>query len=267
MNAQALDMSKLKAAHLSRAPEDLYRRMVEAQKTILESDYAQKPDTSKNPAYQNYAKVMVGGKVVAEIDNHGYTTTSNSIGAKLQDQLPNEAGGVIQGPKLAQARAEFIAEMLGGEVVKSSTALTQNQFRAIPPIEMKVDVAAMQEDPRYEELQKLQQARTAFLAQQIAQENGEDVEVKVQPENADAIKEKAQKMADEAKEKFLDYMSKTPEERYYEAILREMGLTKEELAALPPDERAKIEEKIKEEIAQRMADNMSENEKEKEQAA
>ena len=40
---------------------------------------------------------------------------------------------------------------------------------------------------------------------------------------------------------FLEYMEMTPEERYYEAILREKGLTKEQLAALPPEERERIE--------------------------
>lgn len=48
-------------------------------------------------------------------------------------------------------------------------------------------------------------------------------------------------------------MSKTPEERYYEALLAEMGLTKEQLEALPPEERAKIEAAIQEKIQKRTA--------------
>ena len=47
-----------------------------------------------------------------------------------------------------------------------------------------------------------------------------------------------------AVEEFLEFMSKTPEERWREQILKSMGLTEEELAALPPEEREKIEEKI-----------------------
>ena len=48
-------------------------------------------------------------------------------------------------------------------------------------------------------------------------------------------------------------MSKTPEERYYEALLAEMGLTKEQLQALPPEERAKIEAEIQEKMQKRTA--------------
>lgn len=43
---------------------------------------------------------------------------------------------------------------------------------------------------------------------------------------------------------FQDYMNKTPAERMRAQILGEMGITEEELAALPPEERRKIEEKI-----------------------
>ena len=52
----------------------------------------------------------------------------------------------------------------------------------------------------------------------------------------------------DAKALFLDYMKKSPAERYYEALLADKGLTKEELERLPPEERAKIEEEIKAEI-------------------
>lgn len=54
-----------------------------------------------------------------------------------------------------------------------------------------------------------------------------------------------------ATQKFLDYMSKTPEERYYETLLAQRGLTKEQLEALPVEERIKIEEEIKNEIEKR----------------
>ncbi|MGH1402962.1 MAG: hypothetical protein ACRBDL_01835 [Alphaproteobacteria bacterium] len=54
--------------------------------------------------------------------------------------------------------------------------------------------------------------------------------------------------SNDSKQRFLDYMSKTPEERYYEALLAKEGLTKEQLAALPPEEQKEIEEKIKQKI-------------------
>ena len=47
---------------------------------------------------------------------------------------------------------------------------------------------------------------------------------------------------------FLEYMSKTPEERLYEKLLAEEGYTKEQLEKLPLELREKIEERIKEKM-------------------
>jgi hypothetical protein len=55
-----------------------------------------------------------------------------------------------------------------------------------------------------------------------------------------------------AKEEFLDYMNKTPEQRMRANILSKMGYTEEQLAALPDDERKKIEDKIKEMIKEEL---------------
>ncbi len=54
--------------------------------------------------------------------------------------------------------------------------------------------------------------------------------------------------ANDSRQQFLEYMSMTPEERYYEALLAKEGLTKEELEALPPEERMRTEEKIQQKI-------------------
>lgn len=45
-----------------------------------------------------------------------------------------------------------------------------------------------------------------------------------------------------------DYLRKSPEQHMRDAILKEMGLTEEELAALPPEKRAAIEQTITEKI-------------------
>lgn len=50
----------------------------------------------------------------------------------------------------------------------------------------------------------------------------------------------------------LDYMHKTPEERYFEAILKEKGLTPEQYDALPPKEKAALREEIMDEVRERM---------------
>jgi hypothetical protein len=49
---------------------------------------------------------------------------------------------------------------------------------------------------------------------------------------------------------FKDYMSKTPEQRMRDAILREMGLTQEEIDQMPPEK----QQAIGEEIAERLLD-------------
>lgn len=49
-------------------------------------------------------------------------------------------------------------------------------------------------------------------------------------------------------EYLADYVRKTPEQHMRDAILEQMGLTEEELAAMPPDKRAAIEHTIEEKI-------------------
>lgn len=58
--------------------------------------------------------------------------------------------------------------------------------------------------------------------------------------------------APSAKDKFLDYMKMTPAERMEAAILEEMGLTKEDLEAMPPEQRKAIEDTIRERIKEKM---------------
>ena len=161
-DAQPLDMSKIKPIAVWEQPRELFESFIKAQEAVLESLHSSCPDTSKNPAYAAYATVQVGGQVVAEIDNHGFVTTSNRAGAML-GTLPNYAQGVISGPNLAKARAEYLADLLGGEVVMSSTALTQTAFANIPQPKIELDTQAMLSDPLYQNLQRLKQARTRYI--------------------------------------------------------------------------------------------------------
>lgn len=50
----------------------------------------------------------------------------------------------------------------------------------------------------------------------------------------------------------LDYLHKTPEERYFDAILKEKGLTQEQYDALPPKEKAALREEIMDEVRERI---------------
>lgn len=55
-----------------------------------------------------------------------------------------------------------------------------------------------------------------------------------------------------ATDAFKDYMSKTPEQRLRDSILQEMGLTEDEVKAMPPEK----QQAIAKEIAERMQDKI-----------
>lgn len=161
----------LKPVSLAEAPDDLFQQIMKANQTMLEMDYTSFPDTSGNPTYAKYASIVVNGKVVAQIDNHGWLETSNAMAGACTQAInkADASAGVTSGPLLAQTRAEKLAESLHGQIVKASSAMTQSAFESVPQPKATVDTKAMINDPRYAQLEQLQQAHAAFLAQQIAQ--------------------------------------------------------------------------------------------------
>jgi hypothetical protein len=225
-HVKPLDMSKLKPVQLT--GEALQSHLARMEK-LLEARHQQLPDLSGHPAYQDYATVEVNGQVVATIDNHGFTTTSNSVGARIGRLLPGDVNGQT-GPVLAQARADIIAKALGGKVVKSASALTQAQFNGLPQPTATVDVEAMRADPLFAALEKSKQAASAFAAQQIAQEGSQEG-------TRDAGAAEDAEGGSPAVRAFLEYMAKTPEERYFETFLTAKGMTQEEFDALPAEEK------------------------------
>lgn len=58
--------------------------------------------------------------------------------------------------------------------------------------------------------------------------------------------------AKSATDEFKDYMSKTPEQRLRDSILQEMGLTEDDINAMPPEK----QQAIGKEIAERLQDKM-----------
>jgi hypothetical protein len=58
-----------------------------------------------------------------------------------------------------------------------------------------------------------------------------------------SLTETKKKQHDYAAE-FLDYMKKTPAQRLHDDILKQLGLTEDEVDKLPPAERQKVEDKI-----------------------
>lgn len=246
---------RLKPVHASELPEGLFSRIMQVQERMLEQKYTQMPDTAENPAYQPYASVTLNGEVVAEIDNHGFTATSHANGAKIQRGLPMEgAGGEITGPALAKARAEYIAEALGGEVSVAETALTQNQFSAIPQVKPSIDVDAMMQDPQYAKLMQLRRMRTEFMAQKIGQELEETMATQIAGGSAQNESAQVTKNAGAA-EKFLEYMDMSPEERYWDAFLKKNDMTQEEYNALPPEEKQALMKEFEQEFKEKLADD------------
>lgn len=99
--------------------------------------------------------------------------------------------------------------------------------------------------------QGLVQAQTAFAAQSIAQDTSSVEESPVGVKTA--------------KETFLEYQSMSTAEKYRAMFLGQMGMTEEELEALPPEEREKIEAELREKIKEAVEEEIRRKEQEKQQ--
>lgn len=99
--------------------------------------------------------------------------------------------------------------------------------------------------------QGLVQAQTAFAAQSIAQDTSDVQESPVGVKTA--------------KETFLEYQSMSTAEKYRAMFLGQMGMTEEELEALPPEEREKIEAELREKIKEAVEEEIRKKEQEKQQ--
>lgn len=67
-----------------------------------------------------HAQVVVDGRVVATVSENGYLTTTRAVALRLQPVL-DKAGADKRGPELAEARAQKIAQALGGEIARPSS--------------------------------------------------------------------------------------------------------------------------------------------------
>lgn len=126
-----------------------------------------KPINLENhPSQQPYATIKVNGKVVATLYNSGAMATSNALAPQLTG-MPNDGTG----PNLAQRRAEYIAKKLGGTITPAKTALTEMQWQQVPPLQFKVDEAALKADPLYNQIFNNTPAKketTSLFAQMVA---------------------------------------------------------------------------------------------------
>ena len=76
--------------------------------------------------------------------------------------------------------------------------------------------------------------------------------------NAQVIGQTEDTDGDAAKQEFLDFMAMDPQARMRAQMLGGMGLTEEQLAAMPADERQKIEDRIHEMIAAKVQEDTEE---------
>ena len=94
-------------------------------------------------------------------------------------------------------------------------------------------------------------ANTLWQTQYYAQSEDADA-IDVEIDNQRPVQTKS------AAEQFLDHMNKTPEELMREEVLKSLGYTEEELAAMDPKERAKAEAKIKDAIETKIEEALRE---------
>ncbi|NVK19893.1 MAG: hypothetical protein HWE30_14435 [Methylocystaceae bacterium] len=169
---RAIDLSQQKIKHISEGPEELYQQYIRFQEQFLEAQYTEFSNNPDHPRNQDYARIMVNGQEVASIDNNGFVTSSNAIGGRLHSLLAQENSSA-SGPALAEERAAKIAQLLGGTVEKSATALTPAAYQASTSAQTSVDYDALKADKRYARLQEIKEARSLFLAQNMGQNSTE----------------------------------------------------------------------------------------------
>lgn len=99
--------------------------------------------------------------------------------------------------------------------------------------------------------QGLVQGQTLFIAQSMAQDA--------------ASVEESPVVEKSAKELFLEYQEMTSAEKYRAMFLAQMGVTEEELEAMPPEAREKIEAELREKIKESIEEELRKKEQEKQQ--
>ncbi|GJD29327.1 hypothetical protein PMNALOAF_0560 [Methylobacterium adhaesivum] len=178
----AKDLKKINISELSENDYKIFMenfdQIISSRKLYLEAQYAYSPSpVLDTPATKSYATVVVGGRVVAEFDNQGVPTFVDDRYARI---LGNSLGSIngTYGPNLAQTSAERIAQTLGGSIVKSSTALSQASFNALPPpsVQRSLPIRDTAETDRtrqeiqnlYARMEQIRSERQAYLSNQGA---------------------------------------------------------------------------------------------------
>src|SRR3954469_8915612 len=124
-----IDVSQVKpltgAKSISAADNPHLRDLMATNWLMTHDTSATQSAVSDDAPENTYARVKVDGKVVATLYNGGASTMTNAAAAKV-GKLDDPPG--LNGPDLAQWRADSYAKLLGGTVEKASTAITQSQW-------------------------------------------------------------------------------------------------------------------------------------------
>jgi len=112
---------------------------------------------------------------------------------------------------------------------------------------------------------KVQESATQLATQQVSEatrisDNVDEAFAKTRVALQTSDTSQTKSTGSSAMEEFKDYMSKTPEQRLRDSILKEMGLTEDDIKAMPPEKQLAIGK----EIAERLQDKMTLAQAEKE---
>ena len=131
-NVTAIDTSQFKLTKAS--PEEI---------ADFHNIMAQQYVMPEVPELGDYAKVYDNhGRLVATLSNEGYCQTNNSLGGKINTLLKTVGIG-LEGPALAQARAEALSDAFNGSYTVLDDAMTQSDWTQREPITWRIDEEAL----------------------------------------------------------------------------------------------------------------------------
>lgn len=170
-----------------------------------------------------YAEVIKNGRVVATVMNSGSAATASEA------NIPLDAEGI--GPNAAKKRAEQLAEALGGTVRVADTAMTQSDW-------LKTDAG--------------KQASGVLAMENQGKSAASKVEAQLQGQREAKALAQTQKPGQAAKEEFMALMQGDMADKMRALVLKELGLTEEDIANMSPEEQRKIEDLIRQRMEMKM---------------
>lgn len=135
--------------------------------------------------------------------------------------------------------------------VDSFRELLEN-LRSVPQ-----DRAAGETDPQPDHQRGGPESATSFMTQQMAQTAADGAKTNT-PAAEGAADSPVEEGKSDAVEAFMEYMAKTPEERYFEAFLNAKGMTEEGFQALPPEDKQALLREFEDYVKRHLGDASAE---------